>query len=129
MLEDPGKVHIKLEAKLVGLLTNPEAYKDEPPVSAPARRTAIVNDEMPGRIEIDCDTAKVVGLLTDNDAIGDARKRGVLYAPYCIWSPHDYVPANRITSIDDLTKPMVVARMRRYEEAVGPNEWLASAVF
>lgn len=36
---------------------------------APGRKTIIVND-MLGRIELDAETAEVVGILTDNDSAG-----------------------------------------------------------
>ena len=46
---------------------------------------------------------------------------GVLYEPYAIWGVPDYVPADDVTSLQDLTKPEVARRMTRLIQGIGPG--------
>lgn len=60
------------EAHLVQLLADPSPNPEPVPVEVvPKRETAIVNDEMLGRIEIDVETAAVLRVVPDSDAMGD----------------------------------------------------------
>lgn len=59
------------EDNLVAILVEPAPKTDIEKPSAPERETAIVNDEMLGRIEIDVKTAEIVRMVSDNDAMGD----------------------------------------------------------
>jgi hypothetical protein len=59
------------EKSLVDLLVEPSPAAAVEAVPAPERETAIVNDEMLGRIEIDVKTAEIVRMVSDNDAMGD----------------------------------------------------------
>lgn len=49
------------------------------------------------------------------------RELTVLYQPYCIWGVPDYVPAEVLSSVDDLRKPEVLARMRRTIQGINPG--------
>lgn len=56
------------------------------------------------------------------DPIADRVARlGVLYEPYCIWGVPDYVPAADVDSVDDLTRPDVLARMSRLVQGINPG--------
>jgi hypothetical protein len=60
------------EASLVELLAEPSSSPaPTQPAAVPERRTAIVNDEMLGRIEIDVDTAAVIRVVPDSDSNGE----------------------------------------------------------
>lgn len=59
------------EASLVELLAEPSSSPAlTQPVAVPERRTAIVNDEMLSRIEIDVDSAAVIRVVPDTDSNG-----------------------------------------------------------
>lgn len=49
------------------------------------------------------------------------RELTVLYQPYCIWGVPDYVPAEVLSSVDDLRKPEVLARMRPIIRGINPG--------
>lgn len=72
MLDELGLVLKAREESLVQLLAEPSPNPTPAePVAAPERKTAIVNDEMLGRIEIDVETAAVIRVVPDTDAMGD----------------------------------------------------------
>lgn len=48
-------------------------------------------------------------------------KLTVLYEPYCLWGVPDYVPADVLTSVDDLKKPEVLERMDRVIDGINPG--------
>ena len=48
-------------------------------------------------------------------------KLGVLYEPYTIWGVPDYVPADAVASLQDLTKPDVAQRMTKLIQGIGPG--------
>lgn len=66
-LESTIKAH---EDSLVELLVEPAPKLEVEPAAA-ARETAIVNDEMLVRIEIDVKTAEIVTMVSNNDAMGE----------------------------------------------------------
>lgn len=66
-LEEKLREH---EAGLVALLVEP-SESAAPVQEAPARKTVVVNDEMLGRVEIDAETAEVVRIVPDTDAMGE----------------------------------------------------------
>jgi hypothetical protein len=70
MLEELATKMREHEAGLVALLVEPEEPA-APVQEAPARKTILVNDEMLGRVEIDAETAEVVRIVPDNDAMGE----------------------------------------------------------
>jgi glycine betaine/proline transport system substrate-binding protein len=49
------------------------------------------------------------------------RELTVLYEPYCIWGVPDYVPEEVLSSVDDLRKPEVLARMQRLIQGINPG--------
>ncbi|WCP70186.1 glycine betaine ABC transporter substrate-binding protein (plasmid) [Vibrio tubiashii] len=44
---------------------------------------------------------------------------GLHYEPYAFWGVPDYVPINELESIEDLTKPKVIAKMRPIIQGIG----------
>lgn len=48
-------------------------------------------------------------------------KLTVLYEPYAHWGVPDYVPAGLVSSVADLMKPEVVARMENLIQGIGPG--------
>ncbi|PMM34907.1 glycine betaine ABC transporter substrate-binding protein [Vibrio splendidus] len=47
------------------------------------------------------------------------RELGLHYEPYAFWGVPDYVPINEVESIEDLSKPQVIARMRPIIQGIG----------
>ncbi|CDY74792.1 L-proline glycine betaine binding ABC transporter protein ProX (TC 3.A.1.12.1) / Osmotic adaptation [Caballeronia glathei] len=45
----------------------------------------------------------------------------VLYSPYALWGVPDYVPPDAVSTVADLKKPEVVARMRKHIQGIGPG--------
>ncbi|BEU27475.1 glycine betaine ABC transporter substrate-binding protein [Paraburkholderia sp. 22B1P] len=53
--------------------------------------------------------------------VEDTRYLGVLYEPYCIWGVPDFVPAEIVSSVRDLTKPEVAQRMEKLIRGINPG--------
>ncbi|MFI6094892.1 glycine betaine ABC transporter substrate-binding protein [Lentzea sp. NPDC051213] len=49
------------------------------------------------------------------------REMGKLYEPYALWGVPDYVPADQVSSVADLTTPEVAARMTKVVQGIGPG--------
>lgn len=45
----------------------------------------------------------------------------VLYTPYALWGVPDYVPADAVSSVADLKRPDVAARMTKRIQGIGPG--------
>ncbi|AOJ71434.1 MULTISPECIES: glycine betaine ABC transporter substrate-binding protein [Burkholderia] len=56
------------------------------------------------------------------DAIADAfEPLSAMYAPYALWGVPDYVPADAVSSVADLTRADVVERMTPLIQGIGPG--------
>ncbi len=49
------------------------------------------------------------------------RELGLHYEPYALWGVPDYIPESEVSSVEDLLKPQVVARMHPLIQGIGPG--------
>ena len=54
-------------------------------------------------------------------ALDEVEKLTVLYEPYCIWGVPDYIPEEVLSSVDDLKRLYVTARMDKTIDGINPG--------